>query len=238
MGKRKNGGKRLIETEECSRGYNKSYEVLEELLNNSEFVKAARESSNPSGFKRFSPKLIEISSRYDNHRISLSAANGRTYFDSAFPVSNHNGTYVKDANGIFIDISGSPDVLYANLIAYDMIYERKVKGKSGVGGNVIWDETVGEMQYFLSKTVINGRHQCDKNKFILRISNKPEIVRKSSHLGNTSEAEMFAEVGDKLLVVVGGNLKLVDSSKIIEVDGKKFALVDGKPVVVKDQNYD
>lgn len=94
------------------------------------------------------------------------------------------------------------------------------------------------MQYFLSKTVINGRHQCDKNKFILRISNKPEIVRKSSHLGNTSEAEMFAEVGDKLLVVVGGNLKLVDSSKIIEVDGKKFALVDGKPVVVKDQNYD
>lgn len=231
MGKKKNSRKHLRNLEECSMGYEGVSDVMKELLENRSFIRAARESTTPIGFRRYSHKLIDISDRYDSHRISLSASDGRTYFDSALPGSNHNGTYVKDINGNNVNVSGSPDVLYSNIVAYDIIYERKRGSKRGIGGDVRWDETVGAVQYFLTKTIIpGGKHQCDKQKFILRVSNKPELLLGPGVI--PIKAQQFIVIDNQPFIVIDNNIFPIKPENITTVNNQKFTVVNGQPIVL------
>lgn len=216
----------------CKEGYDGIFKVINELLENKSFIKAARSSTTPSGFKRHSNKLINISNMYDAYRISLSASNGRTYFDSALPKTNHDGTYVKDINGNNINISGSPDVLYANMSAYDLIYQRRKRNKEkDLGGDVRWDETIGAIQYFLTITVLNNtNHQCDKQKFILRVSNKPELLLKPGII--PIEAQNFIVIDNQPFIIVDNNIFPIKQKNITKVNNKRFTVINGQPIML------
>jgi len=102
-----------------------------------------------------------------------------------------------------------------------------------VGGDVIWDETVGANQYFLTKTVIpSGKHQCDKHKFILRVSNKPELLLVPGIF--PIKAQKFAVVDNKPFVVVNDNIFPIELDKITVRGGQRFAVINGQTIALPD----
>jgi len=221
-------GKSKRQRDTCYKDLHDSYEVMKELLKNDRFVQAAKNSTNPTLFRKNVNTLLEFVNRYEEYRISLSSTNGRTYFDSAFPVSNHNGTNVKDSSGNNIDISGGIEVQYANLVAYDILCEGSKSriGKPGVGSDARWDETVKAIQYFVAQTI---RRECDPNAFVLRISKKPLLlITGVSGGGIPIKADDFAIIDGQPFVIVGGNVFPIKPENIAVVGDQRFVLLDGQ----------
>lgn len=233
MGKRRESRERQHK-KYCFDEFEESCEILHELLNDRAFVRAARASTNPKGFRRHSNKLLNFADQYDNYRISLSASNGRTFFDSAFPKSSHDGTNVKDINGKDINVSGDIEVQYTNFIAYGIVYERsRLFGRVGVGADARWDKTVGVVQYFIAKTVSGKYSQCDVDKFILKVSRKPEAIM-STIL--PIKAQDFAVVDGQPFIVVDNNIIPIKPENIAVIANQRFALVNGQTFLLPNMN--
>ena len=214
----------------CYKKLHASYEVMKELLNNASFVKAAKDSTNPNSFRRNVNTLLDVANHYQEYRLSLSSTNGRTYFDSAFPVSNHNGTNVKDVSGNNIDVSGGIEVQYANLVAYNIVCEGSKSriGKPGVGSDARWDETVKAIQYFVAQTI---RKECEPNAFVLRVSKKPLLLITGNSVGGGGipiKADDFAIIDGQPFIIVGANVFPIKPENIAVVGDQRFALLDGQ----------
>jgi len=221
-------GKSKRQKKICYKYLYEAYEVMKELLKNDRFVQAAKNSTNPVLFRKNVNTLLEFANRHEKYRISLSSTNGRTFFDSAFPVSNHNGINVKDSSGNNINVSGGIEVQFANLVAYNIVCEGSKSrfGKAGVGTDVRWDETIQDIQYFVAQTI---RRECEPNAFVLRISKKPLLLLTGiSGAGNSIKADDFAIIDEKPFVVVGGNIFPVKPENIVVVGDQKFALLNGQ----------
>lgn len=204
----------------CYKEFEKSRYVLLHLLEDRSFVRAAHASTIPSGFRRNEKVLFDIAMDYENYRISLSATDGRTYFDSAFPKANHTGKNVVDINGNDINVSGGIEVQYANLVAYDILS----RTKSDIGADSRWDETVGSIQHFLAKTL--NEDQCDTHGFILRVSRKPEAI--PSGLPIAIKAQDFIVVDNQPFIIVDNNIIPIKPENIAVISGQRFALVNGQ----------
>jgi len=233
MGKRRRSRERE-HRKHCLDEFEESFEILCELLNHRAFVRAAKASTTPRGFRRNASKLLNFADQYHSYRISLSASDGRTYFDSAFPRSSHDGTNVKDINGNNINVSGGIEVQYTNFVAYGIIYERsRLLSKRGVGADSRWDETVGAFQYFVAKTVADKSSQCDTEKFILRISRKPDSITSTIF---PIRVQQFAVIDNQPFIVVDNNIIPIKPENIIVVDGQRFALVNGQTFLLPRDN--
>jgi len=214
---------RLID--QCHKDFRDAYHVLRDLLRNRTFVKAAAEATNPNDFRKNLNTLLEFAREYENYRISLSSTNGRTYFDSAFPVANHNGINVKDSSGNNIDVSGGIEIQYANLVAYDILCEGSESriGKHGIGTDVRWDETVKAIQYFVARTI---KRDCDPTAFVLRISRKPLLIINGG--GIPIQADRFAIIDDQPFIIIGSDIIPIKPENIVVVGNQRFALVNGQ----------
>jgi len=200
-----------------------AYHILKDLLNNKNFIKAAAQATNPNNFKKNLNKLLKFAQTYEEYRISLSSTNGRTYFDSAFPLTNHDGTNVKDYSGNNIDVSGDIEVQYANLIAYNIICKKSRVGKYGVGADVRWDETVKDIQYFVSMTI---RKKYNPTAFVLRVSRKPSVIIGGG--GIPIQVDQFAIVDNQPFIVIEGNVIPIGYENIVVIGDQRFAIVNGQ----------
>jgi len=233
MGKRRRSREREHK-KHCLDKFDESFEILCKLLNHRAFIRAAKASTTPRGFRRNASKLLNFADQYHSYRISLSASDGRTYFDSAFPRSSHDGTYVKDINGNNINVSGGIEVQYTNFVAYGIIYERSTShNKCGVGADARWDETVGTFQYFVAKTVSHKTSQCDAEKFILRVSHKPDSITDTIF---PIRVQQFAVIDDQPFIIVDNNIIPVKPENITVVNGQRFALVNGQTFLLPRDN--
>lgn len=233
MGKHKRSREREHRNH-CLDEFEESFKILCKLLNDRAFVRAAKASTTPSGFRRNVNRLLNFADQYHSYRISLSASDGRTYFDSAFPRSSQDGTYVKDINGNNINVSGGIEVQYTNFVAYGIIYERsRLVEKHGVGADARWDETVGAFQYFVAKTVSRKTSQCDTEKFILRISRKPDSIVDTIF---PIRVQQFAVIDDQPFIVVDNNIIPIKPENIIVVNGQRFALANGQTFLLPRDN--
>ncbi len=229
---RKRRHKKRSQKKRCYSKFGGAAKVMQCLLVDYSFLRAAHASTTPRGFNKHVQMLTAITDNYKNYRISLSSTDGRTYFDTAFPATSHNGKNVKDINGENINVSGGVEVQYANLITYEVVYERsKGFGKEhGVGADARWDETVGAIQYFLARTI--RRDTCDVEAFVLRVSHKPDALPSSII---PIKAQDFAIVDNQPFIVVDNNIIPVKPENIAVIANQTFAVVNGQPFLLPDQ---
>jgi hypothetical protein len=215
----------------CYKHFLDSYKILSKLRLDECFIKAAHGSTNPKGFQLNVNTLLSTAMDYNQYRISLSASNGRSFFDSAFPTSNHNGKYVQDLAGDNISIAGAPEFMIANLYALDALSPEHTTPplhKKCIGSDGRWDETVEANQYFVAESFLNG---CKGNGFVLRVSKKPEVLLGSPSLPVPIQADRFAVVNGQQFAIIAGNAVPVSQENIATTStGERFAIINGNTI--------